>query len=339
MDPECLGPIARRNRHQPRNGLNCAWQKRTTVPPTFQNWNWNRAYSVAVLQPVCHMGCQGRISEGQKASRLNGVRSWGIFNENMVDIHCHILPGLDDGAESLDEALQMGEMAIADGITHVMGTPHSNDEYRFDPVLVRERRDELQKRFGERLKIATGCDFHLSYENLQDIRTNPAKYTLNQLNYLLVEFADFAIPPKIEDALHHLQLAGITPIITHPERNGLIRAKPERLYGWIHQGCYVQVTASSLLGRFGSATQRLVNNWLGEGRIHFFATDAHNLTSRPMRMRAAYEVVAKERGEEVARALFQENPLAAFEGRPLPYVPEPEDFGAAQKRKKRFFFF
>jgi len=263
----------------------------------------------------------------------------GIFDGIMVDIHCHILPGLDDGAESLDEAVQMGEMAIADGITHVVGTPHSNDQYRFDPVLVRQRGDELQGKFGDRLKIATGCDFHLSYENLQDIREHPTKYTLNQLSYLLVEFADFAIPPTIEDTLHHLQLAGITPIITHPERNGLIRAKPERLYGWIHQGCYVQVTASSLLGRFGPATQRLVEKWLAEGRIHFFATDAHNLTSRPMRMRAAYKAVAKGRGEEVARALFQENPLAAFEGRPLPYVPEPEEAGGGIRRRKRFFFF
>jgi len=257
----------------------------------------------------------------------------------MVDIHCHILPGLDDGAETLEEAFQMGEMAIAEGITHVVATPHSNDEYRFDPVLVRQRRDELEEHFGDRLRIATGCDFHLSYENLQDIREHRTKYTLNQKNYLLVEFADFAIPPTIEDTLHALQLAEITPIITHPERNGLIRAKPERLYGWIHQGCYVQVTASSVLGRFGQGTQRVAEKWLAEGRIHFFASDAHNLTSRPMKMKAAYEVVAREQGEEVAKALFRENPLAAFEGRPLPYVPEYEDAGGGAKRRKRFFFF
>jgi len=233
----------------------------------------------------------------------------------------------------------MGEMAIADGITHVVGTPHANDEYKYDPVLVRQRRDELEEYFGDRLRIATGCDFHLSYENLQDIREHRTKYTLNQRNYLLVEFADFAIPPTIEDTLHNLQLAGITPIITHPERNGLIRAKPERLYGWIHQGCYVQVTASSVLGRFGQGTQRLVEKWLAEGRIHFFASDAHNLASRPMKMKAAYEVVAREQGEEVAKALFRENPLAAFEGQPLPYVPEYEDAGRGAKRRKRFFFF
>ncbi len=260
----------------------------------------------------------------------------------MVDIHCHILPGLDDGPDSLEEALEMAEMAIADGITHVVATPHADDQYRFDPDLVHERRNELQARLGERLMLATGCDFHLSFENLQDLNEHPTRYTINQKNYLLVEFADFAIPPTIEETLHQLQLARLSPIITHPERNALIRAQPERLYRWIHQGCYVQVTAQSLLGRFGPKVQRLVETWLDEDRIHFFASDAHNLTSRPLRLRQAYDAVAKRRGEEVARALFHDNPLAALEGRSLPYAPEPRDGETKRpsvRRRKRFLFF
>ena len=260
----------------------------------------------------------------------------------MVDIHCHLLPGLDDGPDTLDEALEMAEMAIADGITHVVATPHASHEYRFDPELVRQRRDEIQAQLGHRLTLATGCDFHLSFENLQNLSKDPAKYSINQKNYLLVEFPGFAIPPTIEETLHHLQLAQLTPIITHPERNALIRSQPERLWRWIRQGCYVQITAQSLLGRFDSKVRRLVESWLDEGRIHFFASDAHNLTSRPLRLREAYEAVVKRRGEEEARALFRDNPLAAFEGRPLPYVPEPpEDEGHARaaRRRKRFFFF
>ncbi len=147
----------------------------------------------------------------------------------MVDIHCHILAGLDDGASSLEESVEMAEMAIADGITHVVATPHSNGEYQFDPQRIRERRDELQDKVGNRLTLATGCDFHLSYENVQDIKTNIAKYTINQKNYLLVEFADFAIPPSADDTLHQLHLLGLSPIITHPERNRLLRAQPDRL--------------------------------------------------------------------------------------------------------------
>src|SRR6202162_4896982 len=179
----------------------------------------------------------------------------------MVDIHCHILPGLDDGADSLETAVQMAEMAIADGITHVVGTPHSNAEYRFDPELIRQRRDELQARVGDRLTLATGCDFHLSFENIQDLRANPAKYTINQKNYLLVEFADFSIPPGTDETLHQLQLLGVSPLITHPERNRLIRAKPEQLRRWLRQGCYVQITAQSLLGGFGESTQKQAEEW------------------------------------------------------------------------------
>lgn len=260
----------------------------------------------------------------------------------MIDIHCHILPGLDDGAESMDMACAMAEAAIADGITHVIATPHANQGYAFVPELARARRDELQARFEGRLTLATGCDFHLSFENLQAIRLDPARFTLHQKNYLLVEFADYAIPPSLDQALHELQLAGIHPIITHPERNPLIRAQPERLFQWLRQGCYAQVTAQSLLGRFGKSAQMKAEEWLDAGVVHFLASDAHNLTSRPLQLKEAFDLVAGTRGEEVARALLEENPRAVFEGRLLPWVPELEDrMGKTSpaRHRKRFWFF
>jgi protein-tyrosine phosphatase len=260
----------------------------------------------------------------------------------MVDIHCHIFHGLDDGADTLETSLQMAEMAIADGITHVVATPHANSTYKFNPELIRQRQDELQAAVGDRLKLATGCDFHLSFENLQDLEKNPQKYTINQKTYLLVEFADFSIPPAMDGAIHHLHLAGLSPIITHPERNALLRAKPERMYRWLHQGSYVQITAQSLLGRFGAAAQQSAEEWLDEDRVHFVASDAHNLKSRPLQLRAAFDLVAERRGEEIANALFRENPLAAFEGRSLPYEPEQPDSDAKpvqSRKRKRFLFF
>jgi protein-tyrosine phosphatase len=260
----------------------------------------------------------------------------------MVDIHCHILPGMDDGADTLETSIQMAEMAIADGVTHVVGTPHANSQYKFDPELIRQRRSELQAAVGDRLALATGCDFHLSFENLQDLFKYPQKYTINQKNYLLVEFADFAIPPSMDDTMHQLQLAGLSPIITHPERNAMLRAKPERLYRWLHQGCYVQVTAMSLLGRFGSAAQHRAEQWLDEDRVHFIASDAHNVKGRPLQLQAAFKVVAERRGEEVAQALFRDNPLAVFEGRGLAYEPEQPDPNAKPMKyhkRKRFIFF
>lgn len=261
----------------------------------------------------------------------------------MIDIHCHILPNLDDGAESIEMSVAMAEMAIEEGITHIACTPHANSRYPFDPKLVRRRRDELQARYEGKLTFGTGCDFHLNFENLQSIRDEPTRYTLNQKNYLLVEFADYSVPPALDQALHELQLAGITPIITHPERNPLIRTKPERLFRWLRQGCYAQVTAQSIEGKFGRTAKETAERWLAAGVFHFIASDAHNVSSRPLRLKGAYELVVRGYGEDLARALLIDNPLAAFEGRALPFVPEVaedgEQNGAHAQRRKRFWLF
>ncbi len=240
----------------------------------------------------------------------------------------------------------MAEMAVEDGVTHIIGTPHASPEHAFSLETNRRLRDELQAKFEGRLTFATGCDFHLSYENLQDIRHDSFRYTLNQKSYLLVEFADYSIPASMDQALHELQLAGLHPIVTHPERNPLIRTPPERLYKWPRQGCCGQGAGQWVLGRFGEAAQAAANMWLDAGAVHFVASDAHNTTSRPLRLKETYELLAKTRGEEVARALLVENPLAAFEDRGIPWVPELADdlgwedsAGATPRRKKRFWFF
>jgi protein-tyrosine phosphatase len=259
----------------------------------------------------------------------------------MIDIHCHLLPGMDDGPDSLDESLRMAEMAIADGITHLVATPHASDRFRFVPEVVQKRRDEIQSRIGDRLRLATGCDLHLSFENVEDARANPRKYTINQKQYLLVEFANFSLPPSLDDTLHQLQLLGMQPIITHPERNGLLRGTPKRLEGWVQRGCAVQVTAASLLGRFGEAAQFWAEAWLDQDLVHFIASDAHNTGSRPPQLREAHSLVIQRRGAQIAQALFYDNPLAAFEGRALPWVPEPGETTTRKppKRRKRFWFF
>ena len=261
----------------------------------------------------------------------------------MVDIHCHILPALDDGPKSLDESVAMAEMAIAEGITHVVATPHADSNFPFDFVLAQKRRKELQARVGDRLQLASGCEFHLNVENLRDIRPDPSKYTLNQKRYLLVEFAEFAIPPTAEEALHELQLLGLSVIITHPERNPLIRTQPQRLVRWVKQGCYVQATAQSLLGKWGESAKQITEDWLDQQMVHFFASDAHNTDKRPLRLKEARDIVAERWGESLAQSLFRDNPLAVFEGRDLPYQPRSDSAngGTAQTRprRKRFIFF
>ena len=255
----------------------------------------------------------------------------------MVDLHCHILPGLDDGPAAIEESLEMAESAIADGITHVVATPHSNSRYFFDFAQVQKVRVELQEKIGAKLTLATGCDFHFSPENIERLRKNAAPYCINQHDYLLVEFNEISIPPSMDQALHEIQIAGVRPIITHPERNSILRARPERLKKWVQQGCFAQVTGGALTGRFGPACQSDAVNWIGEGLIHFVASDAHNTSSRPLSLQPAYEVISEKYGREKANSLFVDNPLAAFEGRELPHVPEIEP--GPLPRRKRFFFF
>ena len=256
----------------------------------------------------------------------------------MVDLHCHILPGLDDGPSTKEESLRMAETAIADGITHIVATPHCSDRYSFDFNQVRQLREELQAKIGGRLKIATGCDFHLNPENLAALKKNALPYCINQLDYLLLEFNEVSIPPAMDHTLHDIQLSGLRLIITHPERNAILRARPERLKHWVRRGCFGQVTGGALTGVFGPVAQQVATDWIGEGLIHFVANDAHNTRTRPPRLQPAYNVVIDQFGEEKAHALFLDNPLAAFEGRALPHIPDVEE-ETPMPRRKRFFFF
>jgi len=256
----------------------------------------------------------------------------------MVDLHCHVLPGLDDGPDTMEESLEMAEAAIVDGITHVVATPHSNDRFWFDFTQVRRLRDELQARVGNRIQFATGCDFHVNPENLALLRKQPREYCINQHDCLLVEFNEISIPLAMDRTLHEMQLSGLRLIVTHPERNVILRTHPERLREWVRRGCFVQVTGNALTGAFGPTAQQIALQWIGEGLVHFVASDAHNNRSRPLRLQTAYDVVADQFGERKARGLFVENPGAAFEGRDLPHVPvvlEPRP----PPRRKRFFFF
>jgi protein-tyrosine phosphatase len=255
----------------------------------------------------------------------------------MVDLHCHILPGIDDGARAMEDSLAMAEAAIAGGITHVVATPHASASFPFEYRRVATLRLELQQKLAGRLQLASGCDFHISPENLAALKADPRPFCINQGDYLLIEFNDFAIPASMDQTLHQLQLAGLRPVITHPERNGVVRTHPERLEKWVATGCFVQVTASSFTGGFGARARACAKAWLDEGLVHFIASDAHNTTSRPVNLRTAFEFVRDRFDDAIAQALFVENPLAAWDARALPFVPGSS--GAMPARRKRFFFF
>ncbi|HEX6770880.1 MAG TPA: CpsB/CapC family capsule biosynthesis tyrosine phosphatase [Acidobacteriaceae bacterium] len=245
----------------------------------------------------------------------------------MIDIHHHLLPGLDDGASDLQTSLAMVEMAIADGITHIACTPHASHHYYFDPemnaTVFAELQDAVQKNFGEdRITLGLGCDFHLMFDNIEDAQRHPTRYTINGHNYLLVEFPDSAISPNTPQTFYQLSLSGMTPIITHPERNLVLARQPERMWEWLQAGALIQVTASSLSGRFGPMAERAALWLLDHQWVHFLATDAHNTQSRPPLMRPAFDLLTELYGLSAAERMCIRNPHAAFYGEALDPQPE-----------------
>jgi protein-tyrosine phosphatase len=242
----------------------------------------------------------------------------------MVDIHCHILPQLDDGAAEVSISQQMFKMAAEDGITDLVATPHSNYHYEFDPDINRRKRDELQSAMGATPKLYLGCDFHLSFENVEDARRDHSPFSINGKQYMLVEFADTNIPPHTDQIFFDMLSRGVFPIITHPERNPILADQADLLAKWIELGCLVQITAGSVTGRFGKRALRSTQTLLRRNMAHFIATDAHNLTTRPPILSEAREVISREISPEVAEALSEANPRAAVEGKPMPWRPTPE---------------
>ncbi len=243
----------------------------------------------------------------------------------MVDIHSHVLPEVDDGAKSWDIAVQMCRMAAEDGITDLVATPHANDQFSYDRQQHQETVARLQGMVGRTPSLHLGCDFHFSYDNIQDALSHADRYVIGQTSYLLIEFSDFALPPFLSDALYRLQSARLTPIVTHPERNPLLQRKPEQILQLVQMGCVVQVTAASLTGRFGETARRL-SYWLLEREaVHVLASDAHDLKGRPPILSAGRACAADMCGREVARALVEDNPRAIVTNHPLPYFPHPRN--------------
>lgn len=256
----------------------------------------------------------------------------------MVDIHSHFLPGLDDGAESFEDALAMIAMAAADGTTHLVGTPHCNAKYNFSLEKNRALLEQLRARVGPRITLLSGCDFHLSYENIQQVLADKTPFTINQGDYLLAEFSDYGIAPSTLDIFHKLRLNGIVPIVTHPERNPLLyELGPSFLSRLVDMGCPIQITAGSFTGRFGRHAKAFAEQLLAQGLVHIVASDAHDTRDRPPTLSPARAVVAEKFGADVAQALFVSNPRAVVESRTLPYEPEPAP--PPEKRRKRFWFF
>ncbi|HTR23356.1 MAG TPA: CpsB/CapC family capsule biosynthesis tyrosine phosphatase [Terriglobales bacterium] len=241
----------------------------------------------------------------------------------MIDIHCHILPEVDDGPKSWDVAVEMCRMAAADGITHTVATPHANSRYLYERDFLQELLDELRERVGPVPEFSLGCDFHLSYENLERALEQPQTYTIGDTNYLLIELSNYSIPNNLPECFSRLGDKGLTPILTHPERNPILQQSPQRVLEYAEQGCLIQVTASSLTGFWGERPEVIAHWLLDRSAVHVLATDAHETKRRVPILSEARDVAAGIVGTEYANALVEANPGAIVKGQPIPFAPRP----------------
>jgi protein-tyrosine phosphatase len=244
----------------------------------------------------------------------------------MIDLHAHILPQLDDGAESLEESIEMCRISHKDGVRTIVATPHilpgvyKNNRSTI-LAKVQELNEEIRKCINE-FRILPGADVHFSSDMLQLCEDGGIVTVNDKGQYLMVEFDFQGIPYHAEDVLFRLMTKGIIPIITHPERNFEIGQRPQRYGEMIRMGCLGQVTAMSLTGGFGSGVKQTAEKLLKSRLVHIIASDTHSITRRPPVLSAAVREAEKIVGKEEAQRMVTDYPQAILDGK-KPNVPEP----------------
>lgn len=220
----------------------------------------------------------------------------------MIDLHCHILSGIDDGAKTVEDSLDMARKAVAQGITHILATPHyKNGRWDNEKEDILNAVDKLQMELDQRdipLKLFPGQEVRIVGELVEDIAANKIQFIDEDNQYLLIEFPTASIPHFTDQLFFELQTKGITPIIVHPERNHVILNDPNELLYLVERGALAQVTAGSYVGSFGKKIQKLSYQLIQSDLVHFIASDAHNIHSRDFHMKEAYEKLEKEFGKQ-----------------------------------------
>lgn len=232
----------------------------------------------------------------------------------MIDLHCHILPGIDDGPELMEESIEMARMAVADGIGTIVATPHVKD-LPYPPDLIPARVEAFRQALRAQkipLNVLAGADVSALLEPAL-----LAPFTLNATGYLLFEFPHSHMPQNAGQLLFNAILAGLRPIITHPERNPSVVRSPQLLFDLVEAGALVQVTAESLTGGFGDAARLCATYLLRKQMVHFLASDAHSSRGRIPQLSRGVAAAAQLVGRDAALQLVTANPACVLAGREL----------------------
>jgi len=245
----------------------------------------------------------------------------------LIDLHCHILPGVDDGPASVSESIAMAEIAVADGISTIVATPHTlNGKYTNSLNQIREQVVEYRKALAEEqfeLDVRVGSDAQLTTGFTQKVLDGEIATVNETGRYVLIEFPFYALPTGYKDEIFQLKLNDITPILTHPERYPYFHRQFDDLYDLISMGCLMQITAMSVTGGFGDDIMDCAHKMLTLRLAHIIATDAHSADKRPPILSTAVDVAIRILGnEQEAFSMVRGRPCAILEGRAVE-VPEP----------------
>jgi protein-tyrosine phosphatase len=236
----------------------------------------------------------------------------------MIDIHSHILPGLDDGAASMEEAVAMARFALAGGIRCMVATPHvkkgkyDNDREKIVDAMASLRKVLLKKEI--RLFVMPGAEYSLEPDLPQRFSRGELLTINNKGRHLLVELPAEFVPDYTATVLYDLQLQGVTPIIVHPERNAVFTRDHSRFYELVARGALAQITAGSLGGLFGRTSDAAARAFLEQGCAHFIASDAHASTGRIQYMETAIKEAVNLLGNEAGMKVAKENPQRVVQG-------------------------
>lgn len=228
----------------------------------------------------------------------------------MIDLHTHILPFIDDGAEDMEMSLAMLEIAANDGITDIVVTPHfipGSFDNTMEVVLEQcERLTSAMKEKNLELRVYPGNEVFISPETPQ-LLSEGKICSLNRSRYVLIELPMSLVPEYTASVLYEVRLQGYTPIIAHPERNVMIGKNPGILAELVQQGCLAQVNATSITGLYGKDIQKVVMSLLDKGLVHFVSSDSHTCSGRSPKLSKARDIVRNRWGKETARLLFETN--------------------------------
>ena len=260
------------------------------------------------------------------AAEANTAAHLRSFARDMIDLHSHILPGIDDGAADLDVSLAMARRAVADGVCVQACTPHIlPGVYNNTGAQIVAATAALQAALdqnGIALRLVPGADVHLAPDIVPRLRRGEA-LPLAGSRYVLVEPSHHVAPARMVDTFFNIMVAGYHPILTHPERLAWIRPNYAMIGQLAAGGVWMQITASSLTGTFGAEPKYWAQRMLEEGKVHILASDCHNMERRPPNLREGREAAAKRVGEQEAWHLVFGRPQCILDDKPPGSAPAP----------------